>query len=224
MDEKFQRSERGFSLVELIMVIMGLAVLSAIAVMSFNSLEMTKADRQASELVDILQEARQRAVTQRRTMRVEINETDKVIRLINEKDRRDAASDDVEIRRLSYVGGGVFIGSDKPANAISNPSELTPVPVISFKNNSSHPLSTGDKVATLRFFSNGRVKDAGNDAIGTGSIVKGATIFVWSKRPNDTSSSSTIANIFKAVTVTNSGLIRTRKCSKDSSGRWANWS
>lgn len=223
MDEKFQRSERGFSLIELIMVFIGLAVLSTLAVMSFNSLKMTKADRQASELVDMLQEARQRAVTQRRTMRVEINETDRVIRLINEKDQWDVASDDVEIRRASYVGDGVFMGSAKPADATSDPSELTPVPIISFKN-SSHPLSAGDNVATLRFFSNGRVKDAGNDAIGTGSTVKGATIFVWSKRPNDTSPSSTVANIFKAVTVTTSGLIRTRQCSKDSSGKWANWS
>ena len=223
MDEKFQRSERGFSTVELVMVVVGLAILSTIAVMSFNSLEMTKADSQASELVDILQEARQRAITQRRTMRVEINATDKVIRLINEKDKRDDASDDVEIRKVSYVEGKVFIGNAEPSGMTSGPSELTPVPVISFKS-SSHPLSNGDNVATLRFFSNGKVKDAGNDAIGTGSIVTGATILVWSKNPNDASASSTTANILRAVTITNSGLIRMRKCSKDSSGNWSNWS
>ena len=82
----------------------------------------------------------------------------------------------------------------------ATPTEASPIVPVTFTT-SSHPLSLGNQVATLRFMSNGTVRNSGTDAIGTGSIATGATVFVWSKRDSDTSANPTVANVLRAVTV-----------------------
>ncbi len=205
-----QKSEGGFSLFELIVVLAVASILSALAIMSFASQRLFKADQQAAEIVDIFQEARQRALSHRRTMRVEINATNNTISLINEEDVGNPL-DDVVIRSKRFIGNGVFIGT-KPSNQTTDPTESAPVPEIAFRS-STHPLSNNDSVATLRFLRNGTVADAGNDGSGTGSVPLGATIFIWSKHINDTSTNPTVGQVFRAVTVlASSGIIRAWKC------------
>ncbi len=221
MNKRNQRHERGFSLLELIVVMGIVIVLSLIALLSVSTARLFKADAQASALTDILQEARQGALSRRRTMRVEINATDKVIRLLNEASAGNA-SDDVVVKTINFLGKGVFIGT-KPTNLSGSPSEASPTPDITFST-SVHPLSSGDSVATLRFLRNGRVTDAGTDAIGTGSIPTGATIFIWSKHTSDTSANPTIGQVFRSITVLgSSGLIRMWKC-PNVDGQCSTWS
>jgi hypothetical protein len=180
------------------------------AVMTVSSTTRSTAETQALQLADMYQEARQRALSQRTTFRVEINATKRVIRLIDEKIAGYPADDQV-VKFTNFHGDGVFIGS-APSNAATGPTELSPVPAITFTT-STHPLSTGDSVATLRFIRNGTVTNAGTNAAGAGAIVTGATINVWSKNPNDNSTTPTVGQVIRAVTVLGStGLTRMWKC------------
>ena len=204
-------NEAGYSIIELLLVLAITAILSAITIMSFGAVRMNKTDAQAVNLVDIFQEARQRAISQRTTMRVELNRTDQVIRLIDEGRNTLAAKDDVQIKSSAFLNDGVIVGLP-PSNQTSTPTESTPIPQIAFAP-SVHPSSLGKNVATLRFLRNGTVTNTGNDAIGTGATTSGATIYVWSKFEKDNSQNPTTAQIFRAVTVTGStGLSRVWKC------------
>ena len=94
----------------------------------------------------------------------------------------------------------------------ATPVETIPVLPVAFAN-STHPLSLGNQVVTMRFRSNGTVENAGNDAIGTGATPTGATIYVWTKSETDTSANPTVASVLRAVTVLgSSGLTRMWKC------------
>jgi Tfp pilus assembly protein FimT len=219
--QKNKQNESGFSVVELVIVMTVVVILSVMATMALRSPKLFEADTQALVISDTFQEARQRSLSQRTTMRVEINNTRQQIRIIDEGRLPLDTSDDRVIKTTNYMGNGVYIGT-QATNQTGSPSELSPTPAIAFTN-SVHPLSSGNSVATLRFLRNGTVTNAGNDAIGTGSVPTGATIYVWSKYPNDTSTNPTNGQIFRAVTVlSSSGLTRIWKCTA-TTGSCSNW-
>lgn len=208
-------SQKGFSVIELVVVLLIIGILSAFAVWTLRTPKLYNAETQALTLIDMLQEARQRSLSQRRTMRIEIDSTRKLIRLINENTPGNA-SDDTLIKAIPFIDNGVYIGRT-PTNMTGTITELAPVPVSSFST-SQHPLSINNQVITLRFLKNGTVTNAGSDAIGTGSVPTGATIYVWSKRDGDTNANTTTANIFRAVTVLgSSGSAKLWKCATTSS-------
>lgn len=214
------KSASGFSLVELMVVLVIIAILSAFAMMSLGSEKVYDADKQTLAIIDLLHEARQRSLSQRNTMRVEINETRNSIRLIDEN-RPNDSTDDVEIKSAPYRNNGVFIGT-LPSNMTDNPTELSPVSPIAFTI-SNHPLSANNSVATMRFLRNGTVHNAGSNDIGTGSIATGATIYVWSKFPQDNSAYPTIGQMFRAITVVGTtGSSRLWKCTM-TSGNCSDW-
>ena len=68
------------------MVVMGIIVIMSTIVLFYTTAQkkLYKADEQALLLADMLQEARQRALTQRGTMRVEINLTNNTVKLYDE--------------------------------------------------------------------------------------------------------------------------------------------
>jgi prepilin-type N-terminal cleavage/methylation domain-containing protein len=210
----------GFSLIELMIVLVIIAIVSSFAVMSFTAEKLYDAEKQALGIIDLLHEARQRSLSQRNTMRVEINQTKNSIRLIDEKGPNDA-SDDVELKSVPYRNGGVFIGT-LPSNMTDNPAELSPVPPIAFAV-SNHPLSSNDTVATMRFLRGGTVHNAGTNGAGAGSIATGATIYVWSKYPNDASSNPTTGQVFRAITLLGTtGSSRLWKCAM-TDGNCSEW-
>lgn len=213
------KSAAGFSIVELLMVIVLIAILSSIAFMSFSSTKLYDADRQALQITDLLQEARQRSLSQRNTLRVEINSTKNSVRLIDEIKSGDA-SDDVVLKTSFFLNEGVYVGTT-PSNLSAGPTESSPVLPISY-NTSTHPLSTSDQVAVIRF-RKGNAQNAGTDAIGTNSIPTGATVYVWSKHPTDNSTNPTVGNIIRAITVIgSSGSTRLWKCEIDA-GDCSQW-
>lgn len=208
------KSEQGVSIVEILVVVLLVGLISAIVAGSLRSYVLYNADNQALKLVDLMREAQQGALTQKKTMRVEISSTGKTVRVINENASGSAADDTlvktVNLTNSSYTEN-VFIGTT-PSNMTTVPVEASPVTPVTFSS-SFHPLSLGTQVATLRFMSNGTVKNAGTDAIGTNSTPTGATIFIWSKKDSDTSATPTIANVLRAVTVlSSSGSPRIWKC------------
>lgn len=186
-------SQAGFSFVELILVVVIIAVLAAIALPRMWSRSKYAAEDQAKTLIDIFDEARQKALNQRKTFRVEINKTKNELRLIDEGDDATVATDD-KILKKSKLNVQVTIGAP-PSNVTGAPTTTSPVSVPTYAT-STYPLSSGDEKITLRFKRNGQVVDTGTDNIGTGSQPAGAKIFLYSK-----SSSGGAPDVIRAVTV-----------------------
>lgn len=204
-------NQRGFSFLELIIVMLIISILSVLALMSFKGEKKYLADTEAYQMIDILHEARQRSLTQHETMRVEINQTRNTMRLISEGEPGNAG-DDKEIKSVKLQDPKYVMVGAAPKNISGAPTEMSPIPVLAFKK-SVHPLSNADMVATLRFVRTGKVLNAGSNAIGDNSTVTGATIYVW--MPDEAASGQPPAtgNVIRAITVQGtSGISRYLKC------------
>lgn len=206
--------QKGFSLLELIIVITVTTILLTVAVIAYSSSSKHSADNQARQIIDILDEARQKALNQRTIFRVEINKTRNRVRLIDENTATTAA-DDVEVKSIPLVSQ-ITIGSASP-NVSATPTATSPIPVGTYSS-STYPLSSGDQKITLRFRRNGQVVDAGTDSIGTGSVVNGMTIYVY-----PTTASGVNPNVVRAITVLGtSGDTSLLKC-KFTAGQCTAW-
>lgn len=200
-----RKSEAGFSLVELLVVISIISVMAAVTIFYATSHKKAfQPDEEALQLADILQEARQRALTERRTMRVEINLATYFVRLYDENRDATTSSDDVLLRGLQLFPSANVKIDTNPAEATYTPPETMPVPSAVFKPSVYTP-SVSQSVCTIRFLANGTAVDAGTNAVGSGAVATGATIYVW--KPNKTT--PTNGDIIRGVTVLGpTGVIR----------------
>jgi prepilin-type N-terminal cleavage/methylation domain-containing protein len=221
----------GFSIIELLVVVAVLGVLSGIAYMGFSSPQKYAADDQALKMLDILQEARQKALTQRRVMRVEFNNTKKTMRLINEYDIKATNSttgkslvtdsdDDKEVRSIPFDTKNLVIGN-KPGNVTTVlPTQTSAIPEMSFQT-TTYPLSNGNSVFTLCFVKDGRVLSPGTNGLcePDKDDLGGATVYV-SEKPDSAGKSK----IIRAVTVNSiSGSGDVVKCQLNSSNVCTKW-
>ena len=212
------QTDRGFSIVELLIVLIIISILSAITgyYLSAHS-KLYKPDEQALKIADIFQEARQRALTQRQTMRVEIDLVDNIVRLIDEK-TSSIASDDKLIRQLALLPTSEVKINTRPSDITYNPPETLPAPTAVFTP-SIYPTSTPHSVCTLRFQSNGTIVNAGNNATGNNAVTTGATLHIWSPQQSDPNQS----DIARAITIIgSSGSIRMWEFDRSStaSNKW----
>ena len=150
--------------------------------------KLYKPDDQSLKIIDILQEARQLSLTKRETMRVEIDLTDNMIRLIDEN-HTDTDSDDRIVRKLVLSAPSEVNIEQRAVNIATNPPEPLPVKSAVFTP-SVYPMSNTHRVCTLRFKSNYQVVDEKGDPAGI-------TLHVWSPSKNDPSQ----ADIARAITV-----------------------
>lgn len=192
-------NQRGFSLIELIIVLLVIGILSVLTLMAFKGEKRFLADSQAYLILDFLNEAKQRALTQHETIRVEINKTKNTIRLINENAPGNATDDQV-IKTLILEHPNYVVIEQAPTNIEESPTEGSPVPAITF-NASVHPSSAADQVATLRFLRTGKVVNAGSNSIGTNATTTGATIFVWMPDYSDSGTPLQTGSVIRAITV-----------------------
>lgn len=205
-------NQSGFSLPELLLVFVVIAILSAIS-LSFLSKQkqLYKPDDQALKIVDILQEARQRSLTERETMRVEISLTR--VRLIDENGIT-SETDDLLLKEMPLLPATDVNIESRPAEINNNPPESITAPSAQYTT-SVYPSSANQKVCTLRFQSNGRVVNAGNSPVGNGATVSSVTIHNWSPKKESPERSS----IARAITVIGtSGVIRLWEYRRDSPG------
>lgn len=208
-------SQKGFSLIEMFIVVLLIGILSAIAISSLSSSKKYAPDDQAAVITDILNEARQSALNQRRTFRVEINRTKQEITLINEN-IFDKIDDDEIVKSIPFKDF-VNVG-EIPGNVLAPPTATSPIPALT-PQWSNYPLSNGSEKITLRYSKNGRVVDTGTDNIGTGSTMRGATIYVFSNKEG-----TNTADIIRAVTtLQTTGDTSILKCSFDANGKCGNW-
>jgi prepilin-type N-terminal cleavage/methylation domain-containing protein len=206
---KFNNS--GFSLIELIIVVLLISIVSVFTLMSFRGEKRYLADSQAYQIIDILHEARQRSLTQHQTIRVEINQKHNIIRLVSENEPSNA-NDDKELKSIKLQNPSQVVVGRKPKNVSASPTEMSPVPVLSFKK-SVHPLSKGEEVLTLRYVRTGKILDAGSNPVGDNSVVTGATIYVWMPEYNDAGQPLDTASVIRAITVQGtSGISKYLKC------------
>jgi prepilin-type N-terminal cleavage/methylation domain-containing protein len=199
--KKFPR-QNGFSLVELIIVLLIFSILTVLTLMAFGGNKKFLADSEAYLITDFLGEARQRALTQHEIIRVEINRTTNKIRLISENTAGDA-TDDKEIKWMPLEHSNYVVFTTSPTNMASAPVDSAPTPAIVFKT-SVHPSSTGDQVATLRFLQNGNVVDAGSNSTGSNASLTGATIYVWMPEYSGSGAPLPSGSVIRAITVLSS--------------------
>jgi prepilin-type N-terminal cleavage/methylation domain-containing protein len=187
---------RGFSMVELLIVLTVITILMGISLFFLSGHErLYRPDEQALKIIDIFQEARQRSLTQRETMRVEIDLNDRMVRLIDEN-LPNTADDDRLIRNIILVPQEEVKLNSRPPDIATSPTEIMPVPIAQFKP-SIYPPSVSHNVCTFRFQRNGTVVNEGTDAIGSNATTTGLTLFIWSPKQNSTDRSE----IARAITV-----------------------
>ena len=183
---------------ELMIVLIIISIMSAVTgYYLINHQTLYKPDDQALQIIDLLQEARQRSLTQRETIRVEIDLVDNMIRLIDENEPEPkGAADDEPIRQLALLPTGDVQIERRALDIPDNPPETLPAPSANFLP-SVYPPSAPNRVCTIRFQSNGRVVSAGNSPADGSAPPTGVTLHVWSPKKNNPNES----DVVRAITI-----------------------
>lgn len=219
-------SERGSSIVEVVLALLIIAILSSVAAMYVMAPKKYKAEDQALAVIDLMREAQQKALSEKKTMRFVIDNTNRQMQIIDENEptfvggviQPTTAANDLVVKTIPYLSEFVYVGLD-PSNMFDVPTEATPVSPIEF---------TGNR-AVLRFKPNGSVHNAGNNAVGDNSAPTGRIIYVYSVNEADQWQNMFFGDVIRAVTVIgSSGKSRLRKCPVyypygPTSGRCENW-
>jgi Tfp pilus assembly protein FimT len=176
--------ERGASVVELLIVVSIITIMVAFTIFSaVGHKKAYKTDDQTLQIIDVLRAASLRAVTQRQTIRVEINLTSNKVRMIDEN-TPSTTSDDAEARTLLLDKVTDVKLSAQPLNAATLPPSPSNFPVAVFAP-SVHPSSTGNNVCTIRFSRNGTVLNAGTNGLGASAAITSTTLYVWPPQSAD---------------------------------------
>ena len=214
------RDQSGFSLIEILIVVVVGAIIAGAALLSFSVPKKYAADDQSLLILDVVQEARQRAINQKSTMRMEFNDTAKQIRLIDENKAGDT-SDDAVIRNVQINTANVIVGTHPLNVNITNvPQESSPVAEAVF-GASNYPSSLSQSVFTLCFVKDGRVVQVSADGTCAGTNTpRGATVYVYSKT-TDAAGKSMLVRAVTINGVTSAGSVY--KCVTDSTNNCTAW-
>lgn len=191
-----KNSESGFSMIEVVIVMTVILIMTAASLFYMNNQgRLFKTDDEALQIVDVFQEARQRSLTQRETMRVEIDLTSNMARLIDENEI-GSATDDVILKEVKLYPSSEVKLDSRPSNIDHNPPEPLANTSATFRT-SVYPSSANNNVATFRFTNTGRVMNAGENATGNNAQLKSETLFLWSPNKNN----PTEFEVARAITV-----------------------
>jgi type II secretory pathway pseudopilin PulG len=196
--------EQGFSLIELLMMMVLILIITTVSLFYLTgNRKLYNTDEEALKVIDLIQDARQRALTQRETLRVEIDLTSNIGRLINENGV-GATTDDKVIRQVVFYPSANVRLDMRPNNVTTAPPEDLPAPTAVYVG-SQIPISAGHNVATFRFMADGTVRDAGTSALGAGSVPTGSTLYIWKPKATNNNES----DMTKAITIIGStGSVR----------------
>ena len=194
-----RRGEGGFSVIELLTVVVLISIVAAFSILSLTGHKQAyKTDDQALRIIDLLRSASLRAVTQRQTIRMEINLTTNRVQLIDEN-LPATSTDDVVIRTLTLEAVGDVKLSSQPLNIATLPPLPSNFPAATF-GTSVHPSSISNNVCTIRFRRDGTVVNAGTDALGTNAVITSTTLFIWPPLATDATRARTTGAV-RAITI-----------------------
>ena len=195
----FKRGESGASVVEILIVVSVIMIMVAFTLFSaLGHKNAYKTDDQTLQIIDVLRASALRAVTQRQTIRVEINLTTNKVQEIDEN-LATTVADDVVVRSLILEKVANVKVSAQPLNAAVLPPLPSNFPVAVFAA-SVHPSSVGNNVCTIRFNRNGTVSNAGTNSLGAGSAMTSTTLYVWPPLPTDATRAK-LPTAVRAITI-----------------------
>lgn len=170
------RGQAGFSVVELLIVAAVVCIMSAFALFAMQGhKDKYRSDDEIQRILDVMRESSQLALTHRRSMRLELNATQKWIRIVDENNTV-STTDDVEVRRVPLQNSGLVKVDVKPSgvNAPNPPNYAT--------------AAFASSVWTLRYKLDGTVER-------TNGTVTSATLYVYPP----SASNANVASNNKAV-------------------------
>jgi Tfp pilus assembly protein FimT len=166
------RTEGGFSVTELLMVVAVLIILTAISIpYLYSYTQKYESEDQALKMIDLMQEAKQMALTRRRTFRFEIDLTDNAMLIIDE----NGSDPDRLIKSIPMVTPAK-VRVDTAPSTVGKPAPPTLNDAVFGADTLGHQSGSdtvnGHNVWAARFQSNGSVVTAGNTPVS-------ANIYLW---------------------------------------------
>lgn len=195
--------ERGFSLIELLIVISISLILVAIAIPSIRGHRtLYRTEDQSLKIINLLRLAGQKAITERQRMRVEINLTDNLARVVDENGT-GATTDDRTVSevRLDDVSEVRMCLSATPNT--SKPANVTPLPVATLHDPVVFTTVGGKLIWTAYFQNDGTITNAAN------SIMPSGTLMFWQPDGAANQNNARTANTVRAITISSgAGAVR----------------
>jgi Tfp pilus assembly protein FimT len=185
------RNAAGHTLIELMIVIAIIMVMLSFALFGMTGHKNAyKTDDETMRILNVLREASQLALTQRQPMRVELDATNKTIKIFDEN--LPGAGDDQQ-KRIVYLENSAFVREDVAPAGITAPTPPN-YTAASF-------VGTAPKVWTIWFRRDGTVTDAALVPISM-------TLYVWPPNPSNTNQAQN-NKMVRAITIFGgTGVIR----------------
>lgn len=199
--DSVKRSERrrsfhdaaGHTLIEIMIVLAIMGIMLSIALFGMlGHKNAYKADDETLRIINVLREASQLALTQRQPMRVELDATNKTVKIYDEN--LPGTGDDQQVR-VVYLENSSIIREDVPPTGITapNPPNYTAAAF----------TGTTTKVWTIWFRRDGTVTDNASPPIPNSS-----TLYIWQPDPTNTNQAKNTKQV-RAITVFGgTGVIR----------------
>jgi prepilin-type N-terminal cleavage/methylation domain-containing protein len=200
---KSGETKRGFSIIELVVVVVIIGVLSAISLpYIYNYRRVYRSEEQSMMIMDLMKETSQNALTRRRTYRFEIDLTAGKYLIIDEKGA--GAADDTAIKEIPMVSAD-DIRVDQAPSGVYKPSPPNYNDAVFATDVTGHKSGGASvinhKVWAARFQSSGTVVSSEGTPIS-------ATLFIWSPLSPENSQARTKEEV-RAVTIFGgSGAVR----------------
>lgn len=194
----------GYSIIEMLGVAAILVILTAISIpYAYNYNKLYRTEDQALKIIDMMQEAGQRALTRRRTVRFEIDLTENKMHIIDEP----TTGPHQLIRSVDLLSPHEVMVDETPSG-ITTPSPPD-YPIAEFTNdNFGHTKPdgsavTGNKVWQARYRSNGSV--IGPDST---PVPLNATLILWPPKPGDPTVANSLGEVRALTLFAGSGAMK----------------
>ncbi len=187
------RREGGFSVTELLMVVAVLIILTAISIpYLYSYTQKYQSEDQALKMIDLMQEAKQMALTRRRTFRFEIDLTDNAMLIIDE----NGTDPDTLVKSIPLYNPAE-VRVDTAPSTVGKPTPPTLNDAVFATDGLGHKRGSdtvnGHNVWAARFQSNGSVVTAGNAPVS-------ANIYIWPPKSSGSPDARTFGEV-RALTL-----------------------